>query len=174
MKIYKDLQKFDKKQIYENLLFNTKEKDDTSWQEMFMKQREKYGFDERETWNLNYTSILWLYCHLKRFRKWGNVIEMDEPEWTYSYTINVIKKDNKGNYIYKEDKNPYSDEEIKELEFEREIETLPYGKIIDIICEYFEYYINHGNDTNYEDLAYSLVQEGIKLYAKIFGSLWWK
>lgn len=177
-KLYKDLRKFNEEKIDKTLLFNTKERDNTGRKELFKEQRKKYGFDERETWCLGYTSILWLYCHLKRFRKWGSVIEMDEPEWAYSYTINVIKKDNKGNYIYKEDKNPYknpySDEEIKELEFEREMETLPYGKIIDIICEYFEYYINHDNNTNYEDLAYSLVQEGIKLYAKIFGSLWWK
>ena len=172
-KIYKDLRKFNKKQINKTLLFNTKEKDKTGRHEMFMKQRKKYGFDERETWALNYTSILWLYTHLKRYRKWGGAVEMDDPEWAFTYVINLIKKDENGNYLYKEVKNTYLDKEIKELEFERELVELPYGKIVDVICEYFEYYINHGDDTDHEDLAYSLVQEGIKLYGEIFGSLWW-
>lgn len=98
---------------------------------------------------------------------------MDTPEWAFTYVINLIKKDGNGNYLYKEVKNTYLDKEIKGLEFERKLVKLPYGKIIDIICEYFEYYINHGDDTEHEDLAYSLVQEGIKLYGEIFGSLWW-
>lgn len=172
-KVYKDLRKFKKKQIDKTLLFNTRQKDKTGRHEMFMEQRKKYGFDERETWALNYTSILWLYTHLKRYRKWGGIVEMDDSEWAHNYILNIIKKDKKGNYLYKEVTNTYLGEELTELEFERELVKLPYGKIIDIICEYFEYYINHGDDTNYEELAYYLVGEGIKLYGDILGSLWW-
>lgn len=174
-KVFKDLQKFDKKKIDKTCLFNTKQKDNTGRQEMFMKQRKKYGFDERETWSLSYTSILWLYCHLKRYRDWGSIVYMDSenPMITHNYILNIIKKDDKGNYIYKEVTNTYLGEEIKELEFEREMKKMPYGKVIDIICEYFEYYINYGDDTNHEELAYYLVGEGMKLYGDIIGSLWW-
>lgn len=33
------------------------------------KERKKYGFDTRDTWNLDYTFLLWLYEHLKLFLK---------------------------------------------------------------------------------------------------------
>ena len=34
-------------------------------QEQWKKEREEYGFDERETWNLDYMFDLWFYEHLK-------------------------------------------------------------------------------------------------------------
>lgn len=33
------------------------------------KQRKKYGFDERETWSLDYTFCLWLYERVKMYYK---------------------------------------------------------------------------------------------------------
>ena len=36
-------------------------------QEQWVKEREEYGFDERETWALNFSFYLWLYERLKRF-----------------------------------------------------------------------------------------------------------
>ena len=35
----------------------------TEWEQ----QREVYGFDERETWNMGTTFIEWLYSHLKMY-----------------------------------------------------------------------------------------------------------
>ena len=35
----------------------------TEWEQ----QREVYGFDERETWNMGATFIEWLYSHLKMY-----------------------------------------------------------------------------------------------------------
>lgn len=40
------------------------------------RQRKNYGFDERETWNLDHTYIEWLYCHLKMYKRVTNV-DMD-------------------------------------------------------------------------------------------------
>lgn len=169
-KIFKDLQKFDKEKIEKTCLFNTKEKDDTGRHKRFMKQRKKYGFDERETWCLGYTSALWLYCHLKRFRDWGSVIEMDDIDETSSdnYIIKIVKKDKNGNYIYKEkiDENKY-------IKLEKEKVKLPFGKVIDIICEYLEYFINYADDDKKSKIAYSLVKEAMKLYGDIIGSLCW-
>ena len=36
-------------------------------QEKWKKEREEYGFDERESWNLDHTFRLWLYERLKYF-----------------------------------------------------------------------------------------------------------
>lgn len=45
---------------------DTWNKDDVH-QEQWAKERDKYGFDERETWELNFSFYLWLYERLKRF-----------------------------------------------------------------------------------------------------------
>lgn len=170
-KLYKDLRKFDEKKIDKTLLFNTKEKDDTGRKELFKEQRKEYGFDERETWCLGYTSILWLYCHLKRFRDWGSAIEMNNIDETSgdNYIIKIAKKDENGNYIYKEriDENKY-------IILEKEKVKLPFGKVIDIICEYLEYFINYADaDAEKSKIAYSLVKDAMKLYGLIIHSLWW-
>lgn len=170
-KLYKDLRKFNEEKIDKTLLFNTKEKDDTGRKELFKEQRKKYGFDERETWCLSYTSILWLYCHLKRFRDWGGVIEMNNIDETSgdNYIIKIAKKDENGNYIYKEkiDENKY-------IILEKEKVKLPFGKVIDIICEYLEYFINYADaDAEKSKIAYSLVKDAMKLYGLIIHSLWW-
>ena len=41
--------------------------EDDARQEQWVKEREEYGFDERETWALNFSFYLWLYERLKRF-----------------------------------------------------------------------------------------------------------
>lgn len=38
------------------------------------KERKYFGFDDRETWNLNHMFIEWLYCHLKMYNK-VNIID---------------------------------------------------------------------------------------------------
>lgn len=35
------------------------------------KQRKKFGFDERETWNLNDTMVEWMYSHLMMYTEIG-------------------------------------------------------------------------------------------------------
>lgn len=41
--------------------------EDDQRQSRWAQERETYGFDERETWSLNYSFRLWLYERLKRF-----------------------------------------------------------------------------------------------------------
>lgn len=44
----------------------------------FKKQRKKYGFDERETWNINTILIEWLYSHLMMYtEKGGKVVDLE-------------------------------------------------------------------------------------------------
>lgn len=43
--------------------------ENTGRDEMWKEQREKYGFDERETWDLDFTFFCWLYSRLKMFKE---------------------------------------------------------------------------------------------------------
>ena len=52
-------------------IFNT-EAIDEDRQERFIKQRKKYGFDERETWVLDFTLAAWLYSHMKAYKKYAS------------------------------------------------------------------------------------------------------
>ncbi len=45
-------------------------------QEVWAREREEYGFDERETWSLDHTFACWLYERLKMFKE-INAIDLD-------------------------------------------------------------------------------------------------
>lgn len=48
------------------------------------KQKELYGFDERETWALETTFIEWLYSHLKMYLDiGGEIIDLDFYKFEY-------------------------------------------------------------------------------------------
>lgn len=48
------------------------------------KERRNYGFDNRETWNLNYTFYVWLYEHLMMFKAYASkVIDLDFHTFEY-------------------------------------------------------------------------------------------
>ena len=60
-------QKYNEKQIGigspEQYYWNGMKKDDR--QPKWKEQQNKYGFDERETWSLDFTFIAWIYPRLK-------------------------------------------------------------------------------------------------------------
>lgn len=57
---------------------------DDSRQEEWKAQRELYGFDERETWNLNYSFNLWLYERLKMYKEVaGKVIDLNYHKFEF-------------------------------------------------------------------------------------------
>ena len=43
--------------------------DDEIRNQKWKKEAEEYGFDERETWNLDFTFFCWLYERLKRYKE---------------------------------------------------------------------------------------------------------
>lgn len=67
-----------------------------SRQEVWKAQRELYGFDERETWNLNYTFNLWLYERLKMYKEYADIdldyhkFEYEGIEYTQNQMIDMI------------------------------------------------------------------------------------
>ncbi len=71
-----------------------KEKRKKAWK----KQREKYGFDERETWNLDYTFITWVYERFSMYKDIGSEVvdleyhkfTVEGKEYTQLQLINII------------------------------------------------------------------------------------
>lgn len=155
-KAYKDVEKYINS-INICSMYNTTEKERIEKrEELFKEQREKYGFDERETWNLDLTSILWIYAHLKRYKEWSNVVIYGEK--AHYFDVYVIKKEN-NKYLLDKQKDKFIYDE----------RNLSQGEIIDIILEYFEYYLDNQDDYK----SFNIASEGIKLYAEILSSLWW-
>lgn len=70
--------------------------EDDARQETWSKEREEYGFDERETWNLNTTFAEWLYSHLKMYVDVCNVnlsfyqFNLDGEWYTHGEAIDFI------------------------------------------------------------------------------------
>ena len=62
--------------------FIDESKDDR--REKWKEQREEYGFDERELWNLDMTFVQWLYSHLMMYKeKASQIIDLSyhKVEW---------------------------------------------------------------------------------------------
>lgn len=64
------------------------EKEDSERGELFEKNKEIYGFDERETWNLDYSFVVWLYERVSRYRDVAqNVIDLKFRKFEYNGEI---------------------------------------------------------------------------------------
>ncbi len=129
-------------------IFNTCHKDESGRDKKFKKQRSKYGFDARETWNLDYTLITWLYSHLLMFLEQGGQI-VDFKSDLHKFKIQTCQGD-----------------KIAEQEV-----TL-YDAIKQAIA-YFETYLKDDNAFINDDLKYAYAQLGLNIVSIIFSALWW-
>ncbi len=59
-------------------------------QEEWKKERKEYGFDERDTWNLNYSITILVYERLKYYREFAPV-EMDKIDFSHTYEVDGEK-----------------------------------------------------------------------------------
>lgn len=93
--------------------------------ELFEKEREIYGFDSRETWNLDCVFYMWLYERLKMYIEYaGEIVNLNfhkfvykEKEYTQLELINMMIE-RLESYFKKEDLFVSSEEEyepIKEI-----------------------------------------------------------
>jgi hypothetical protein len=115
----------------EYCIFNSEEKKDDRIKR-FLKQRKKYGFDERETWSMDYTLACWVYSHFMWYKK-HCIVDLkyhtfEIPKWNKKKkkvckhkTIKVnqleainLVLENLKNYISKED---FCLEECNQLEY---------------------------------------------------------
>lgn len=176
-KIYRYLDEVLPLDVDQTCVYNTKDKghDYKKWR----RERKLYGFDERETWALSFTSAVWLYSHLRRFKDLTDC-EMYSDD-AHQYNVNIIKVDKEARLCYTvcEEDIKYCDKIVKRkfIKFDYIKLQLSYGEIIDLILAYLKEYIatEENIDASEEKIAVcnALGAEAFKLYGIILPSLWW-
>ena len=87
------------------------------------KEREQYGFDERETWNLDFTFFCWLYEHLRKYKAVSpvdlscKIVKVNDEEKTLEEWIDIMINNAEALILL----DMYSEENIKLAEFTIEI-----------------------------------------------------
>ena len=70
--------------------------DDEVRNQKWKKQQEEFGFDERETWNLDFTFFCWLYERLKRYKEINcvdlscKIVKVNDEEKTLEEWIDIM------------------------------------------------------------------------------------
>lgn len=157
-------------------IFNTRDKElDDKKRKRWKKQRKNHEFDERETWELCYTSATWLYEHIKMFKNsTKDIINLSY----HKFNIPVL-------YDIPNDKLDLSvccENQIANKYTKEVMEEHTQGEAIDLIIKYIEQYlldIDHFNDYDFleyhisETKAKEALQCAFKIYAEIINTMWW-
>ena len=124
---------------------NTPDKDDERMK-LFKKQRKKYRFDERETWSLDHTSVVWLYEHIRMYLDiGGKVVDLERP--LTAELLEEIGKEQQGLATKKE--------------------------VLEYICELIEKWDDQISRNIHDDKAWTYAQKALRLYAVILPYMWW-
>ena len=97
--------------------------DDEIRNQKWEKEREQYGFDERETWNLDFTFFCWLYEHLRKYKEVSpvdltcKIIKVNNEEKNLGEWIDIMINNAEALILL----DMYSEENIKLAEFTIEI-----------------------------------------------------
>ena len=127
----------------ETCIFNTEEKD-VSRNNRFKKQRKKYGFDERETWSMDYTLACWIYEHFMLYK------EINCVDLTF-YKFNIPK---------------WNDEILDEkIEVTQE-------EAINLVLEHIEFFLIN-EDFDREEEADNRFKYALIIMAEIMPAMWW-
>ena len=97
--------------------------DDEIRNQKWEKEREQYGFDERETWNLDFTFFCWLYEHLRKYKEVSpvdlncKIVKVNDEEKNLGEWIDIMINNAEALILL----DMYSEENIKLAEFTIEI-----------------------------------------------------
>lgn len=108
-------------------------------------QRKKYGFDERETWDLDFTMCCWIYEHLKMFKDVNPIATEKEK-----FLIPILQKD-----------------------WTEKMEERNLEEVLDIVCEGLEGYILETDEIMRSNAVISKAKNAYKILAIVFPALWW-
>jgi hypothetical protein len=132
-------------------IFNTESIDkDKNRQKRFKKQRKEYGFDERETWSMDYTMATWIYSHFKAYKEYASKIvnltyhKFNIPEWN-------------------EEENVISNEMIE----------INQEEAIDIVIKNIKFYLKYSDDLNKGDIAIKKFEYAFRIIGIIAPAMWW-
>ena len=140
----------------EPCIFNTSEFEPSKTKK-YKQERQKYGFDSRETWCLSYTMISWIYSHIQYMKEEaGKVIN-----WKYhKLNIPVLTA------VY----GPYLPEG-KYRCHKIDIQEHNADEIWDIISEYCVTYLK--SDMGFDLCAEEKAMCVMEILSCIFPVLWW-
>lgn len=132
--------------VVNSIIFS--EEDNQERDARFKSQRSIYGFDERETWDLRYSSACWLYQHLKLYKDLGGqVIDLS----FYKFRL--------------EDMN----EELSQGDV--------IDIIIELLENFLKYENRSGIQESFNDDEEEVVQSNLrkafKMYGEIVSAMWW-
>ena len=97
--------------------------DDEIRNQKWKKEAEEYGFDERETWNLDFTFFCWLYERLRKYREVSpvdlncKIVKVNNEEKNLEEWVSLMISNSKDLILA----NIYSEENVKLAEFTIEI-----------------------------------------------------
>ena len=134
--------------------------EDDDRQVQWSKEREEYGFDTRETWNLDHLLIEWLYSHLMMYKeKASKTINFTCHKFSIPVLYSVVKLYGTGH-----------NEVTQKIEERTEIEC------INLCLIYFGYYLQKYEQTpdpEIDEKALQYAQTALKIVAEILPTLWW-
>ena len=97
--------------------------DDEVRNQKWRKEVEEYGFDERETWNLDFTFFCWLYERLRKYKEVSfadlthKIVKVNNEEKNLDEWIDIMINNAEALILL----DMYSEENIKLAEFTIEI-----------------------------------------------------
>ena len=97
--------------------------DDEIRNQKWRKEVEEYGFDERETWNLDFTFFCWLYERLKKYKEVSpadlscKIVKVNDEEKTLEEWLDIMINNAESLILV----DIYSEEKIDLAEFTIEI-----------------------------------------------------
>lgn len=153
-------------------IFNSGDKDESGRQRLFRLQRKKYGFDERETWSMDFTLITWLYSHLKMFLEiGGKIVDLEFQKFSDVPVLVDIPEAEREYYSDTMRDKGWAEHYQKEVLAASE---LSLKQCIDIAIKYMEQYLVSGEGEYEEERrGFECAQCALKIIAIIFPALWW-
>ena len=107
----------------DDIVANYCSEDDDPRQERWIKQREEYGFDDRETWSLDITIFQFLYTRLMMYKEIGGQV-VDLSYHKFNYDGNEVSLGDAINIIINECKRMIQAEFLNRTRFDPKIWTL--------------------------------------------------
>lgn len=162
----------------DSCVFNSEDRDgDNDRLNYFLKQREEYGFDDRETWSLDYTSAGWLYSHLLMYKEiGGEVVDLNFHKFLIPVLHDMTEEEIRDEMLNYDLPTPKSFQKEK-LEEHTQLECIDY------MINYLRYYLESNKHLaiakefdklhEYEVREVECLQAAFKIYSIIIPSMWW-
>lgn len=118
-----------------------------------------YGFDSRETWNLDQSMIEWLYSHLMMYKEYAH-IDMTY----YKFDIPVLHS------------IPEAEKDMYETYYVEQIEKHTQGESIDLCIKYLKFNLVNADYAFNNEIAGKRIEKvrcALKILGEIFPALWW-